>query len=358
MLDPGYDEFLKDRAFDLDPERYPGTRTWSLLRDRLRVSGVEIHTIDVAAERGPLSGCALLSHGFTKASERAIGNGACGAAVFCWESPLIAWAFYHRLGAISALYSRAFLFPGALRRARSRLVAEPMMLPQPRRPPAVHTAWADRAFLAVINSTASLEPVSLAQFIRSAVALVRRRERTSLRRQLTCLVDSELRQELYSTRFEAIRYFGSREGFSLYGRGWDRIGGDPALVRAVERSYRGAPADKDDVLGAHRFALAFENAAFSGYMTDRIVACFAAGTIPVYLGAPDARAYVPADAFVDARRYSSFSALDSALRAMTPTEGEDRLAAAREFLSSPAFDLFDERVAADRLTRASLDALA
>jgi len=45
--------------------------------------------------------------------------------------------------------------------------------------------------------------------------------------------------------------------------------------------------DKEEGLCDYMFSVAIENAEYSGYFTEKILDCFATGTIPVYLGDPD-----------------------------------------------------------------------
>lgn len=44
---------------------------------------------------------------------------------------------------------------------------------------------------------------------------------------------------------------------------------------------------KEEGLSDYMFSVAIENAYYSGYFTEKILDCFATGTIPVYLGDPD-----------------------------------------------------------------------
>ena len=55
----------------------------------------------------------------------------------------------------------------------------------------------------------------------------------------------------------------------LYGRGFNEI------------------ADKEEGLCDYMFSVAIENGQYETYFTEKILDCFATGTIPVYLGAPD-----------------------------------------------------------------------
>ena len=44
---------------------------------------------------------------------------------------------------------------------------------------------------------------------------------------------------------------------------------------------------KEDALEEYRFSIAMENAAYTTYYTEKIMDCFATGTIPIYYGTPD-----------------------------------------------------------------------
>lgn len=55
----------------------------------------------------------------------------------------------------------------------------------------------------------------------------------------------------------------------LYGRGFNEI------------------SDKEEGLCDYMFSVAIENGQYETYFTEKILDCFATGTIPVYLGAPD-----------------------------------------------------------------------
>jgi glycosyl transferase family 10 (putative fucosyltransferase) len=64
-------------------------------------------------------------------------------------------------------------------------------------------------------------------------------------------------------------------------------------------------ASKIRTLSGYRFALAFENAIEEDYVTEKIFDALRAGSIPVYLGAPNVDEFVPEGSFVDAAAYGS-----------------------------------------------------
>lgn len=125
--------------------------------------------------------------------------------------------------------------------------------------------------------------------------------------------------ELYSKRIEVAEWFNknSKIPFDVYGR--------PPFQLA---NYRGeVPAgQKLSVLKQYRFSLCFENtnhpALSAGYITEKILDCLEARTIPIYLGASNIAQYIPADCFIDFRKFVGIGELDKYLRKITQKEYE------------------------------------
>ena len=67
----------------------------------------------------------------------------------------------------------------------------------------------------------------------------------------------------------------------LYGRGFNEI------------------ADKEEGLCDYMFSVAIENGQYETYFTEKLLDCFATGTIPVYLGAPDIGEHFNKDGIID-----------------------------------------------------------
>jgi hypothetical protein len=67
-----------------------------------------------------------------------------------------------------------------------------------------------------------------------------------------------------------------------------------------------------------------------------------AGTVPVYLGAPDIVDYIPRGCFIDVREYRDWDALWQRLAAMTRVEWQSWRHAIEGFLASPEYRVFDE----------------
>lgn len=156
-------------------------------------------------------------------------------------------------------------------------------------------------------------------------------------------------RELYSHRIEAIRWFEKHHPgeLDLYGRGWEEYLFTGSLpFRALNRirplrrllapsfpSYKGEVAKKLPVLQQYRFCICYENAAFPGYITEKIFDCFFSGVVPIYWGAPNVLAHIPANCFIDKRAYSSYEELYSKMHGMTEGDLSGYLQAVRAFLS-------------------------
>jgi len=85
--------------------------------------------------------------------------------------------------------------------------------------------------------------------------------------------------EGHSKRLEWVERIGDQ--VDLYGRGFNEI------------------ALKEDGLCDYMFSVAIENGQYETYFTEKLLDCFATGTIPVYLGAPDIGNHFNKDGIID-----------------------------------------------------------
>ena len=172
-------------------------------------------------------------------------------------------------------------------------------------------------------------------------------------RKFCCMVAGHKRGnfpgELYSARLELAQAI-AREGhvMDIYGTGWDQSR-NPFVID----HYRGVIGDKTPIIKQYKYAIAYENCVGEdGYITEKIFDCFAAGCVPVYLGADNIDKHVPLRAFIDARRFDSNTTLVEHLANIGEVEHGERLQAAAEYLRSPKYAEFTSEGYCRRMHRA------
>ena len=144
---------------------------------------------------------------------------------------------------------------------------------------------------------------------------------------------SNVSGELYSERRKAIEYFecNVKDRFDLYGPNWDTAG---------YQCYKGQTPGKLATLSQYKYCICYENGAANGYITEKIFDCFFAGCIPIYLGAPNITEYIPANTFIDGRRFASYEEMHTYMIAIDEAQYNSYLANIQQFLDSEAFQKF------------------
>lgn len=150
--------------------------------------------------------------------------------------------------------------------------------------------------------------------------------------------------ELYSKRIEAMASLATLGIVDLYGRGWAKWWSRSSMWlpywlnrKTLMSIYQGECESKYAVLSHYQFCLCFENMEMQGYVTEKIFDCLYSGTIPLYWGAPDIEALIPCEAYVDARKYSSWQEMWEAVEGMTDAEVNTMREAGRLYLDSSEF---------------------
>lgn len=142
---------------------------------------------------------------------------------------------------------------------------------------------------------------------------------------------SSRKNELYSKRIEAIKYFERELGddFEFYGIGWGK---------REFPSYKGEITSKKEVLKNFKFSLCFENEkGLNGLISEKIFDCFSARTIPIFWGAENIEKYIPKECFIDFRDFESFNILKEYISSMSKGEYDLRIAAIEDYLLSEEF---------------------
>ncbi|MFM7853180.1 MAG: glycosyltransferase family 10 domain-containing protein [Flammeovirgaceae bacterium] len=110
----------------------------------------------------------------------------------------------------------------------------------------------------------------------------------------------------------------------------------------IKKSYQGSipPLKKLEFHNKYNFSICYDNSAINGCISERIFDCFVSKTVPVYRGALDIDKYIPADCFIDARRFNSFNDLYHTLKNMNFQTYLEYLNNAHDFLQSHLVEKF------------------
>jgi len=167
-------------------------------------------------------------------------------------------------------------------------------------------------------------------------------------------------RSLYPLRRKMIETFSLHEGFDLFGPGWglERWATSPFLRTAWKGTIQ--PGLKRRILSRYRFSLAFENASFPGYVTEKLFDCLIAGTVPVYYGAPDVAEALGVKGWsrlplIDARKFSGPVEILRYLSKMPEREWRSYREAGWAWMNSSAADPYRIETFCDTILDAILE---
>ena len=146
-----------------------------------------------------------------------------------------------------------------------------------------------------------------------------------------CLINgnksSTVEGELYSKRKDIALWFYENSTFPC-----DVYGYPPFDLP----NYKGAVQDKYSTLAQYKFAICFENVYHPfwsrGYVSEKILDCFMAETVPIYLGCYNIEDYIPPGLFIDFRQFKDYRELDEFLHSISDDDYQKYLERIREWI--------------------------
>lgn len=168
-----------------------------------------------------------------------------------------------------------------------------------------------------------------------------------------------LGNSLRGERLRAIRFFSGCKDFDLYGHGWNRFPYFPYwhYYYYARKAWRGRiPFGKKlEATAQYKFAVCFENCRYNGYVTEKMFDAIFAGTVPIYLGAPDITDYVPADCFIDTRNFKGYPELLNYLRGMSEEERAAYVESMARYIEKERSGLFSAKMPTEKILKAILE---
>ena len=143
---------------------------------------------------------------------------------------------------------------------------------------------------------------------------------------------------LTGDRAQLIRFFETKpfEEFDCYGF-------NPILnTDRYKGQIPGHPTShhKLDILKNYRFCICFENDLLNGYISEKIFSAFAAGCVPIYLGASNITQYIPTNCFIDRRDFDTDNELCLFLSNLTEDDYNLYISNIKAFLKTKEAKMF------------------
>lgn len=317
FIDPSSEHFLGDRLFDTEDgflNRDGTLLPFSRMREHLQAQGIPVHTADflrngeVTAEINHYWSLGML-HGYQSFLGR---NDVRFRGFILFEPPLVAPRMYKALPEITRHFEAVF----------------------------VHNTIGDGYSLQGVDKS-KLKKLYWPQPYDSEIEPYWSRD--SRLNKLVVIAGNhnpKFRQpELYSRRIEAVAELVDRDAIDLFGRGWDCWWSRHSAWlpywkhrRSILKAYKGSCESKLEILSRYRFCLCLENMPMTGYLTEKLFDCLYAGTVPIYLGAPDIDLLIPEDTYIDLRRFSDINNMFNTVSQMPEQEWQRIRDAGRIFL--------------------------
>lgn len=315
--------FLHNRILQREiAAKYPGALWIPDLSDKLLKHGIPMMTGDVALELiniGKLnpSDIWLIQEDISSDADKLIQLGSIGKVLFCFESPLFAANFYQELPELSRQFDHCIIFDGAIINSFPRVASHKLFFPSYGSTIQLKNLdWSKRKYLVMVAGN------KYWNIIRHPIRQILANIRDFLFVTPKRFSESMGSIQLHDKRLAAIAYFGKKGKLDLFGRGWQSLINLPSqwqneLSDVIQKLKPSLCADKQETISQYKYALCFENIEFSGYVTEKIFDCLAAGVVPIYWGAPDINNFVPSECFIDAHKFNSFQELDVYLEQMS-----------------------------------------
>lgn len=348
--------FSRNRILDYEvAKNYPGA-LWSYFLKQFLLDEYEVVTADIALENlgiGLWDCCDVLviQHVHDHIADSLVKMGCRPLLILCFESPLYVGHFYDHCDKIASNFEYQYLPTGLIQaNSKTKLMHPRMCFPSyddAQIFPSLK-AWSDRNAVVIVASNKFTLP-RFPKNWRSLSYLLWWAKYRLIDFFFGARYDS-LRFpmedcELQSYRLEILLHFLKVKKLDIYGRGWDRLKYLPPLLRRQLKELLNSKEvsicqDKITQISGYKFCLCIENASFPGYVTEKIIDCFVAGVVPLYMGAPDIQLLVPKESFVDLRKFNNLNEVDLFLNELSPKEAENMINMGRDFLRKKENSLF------------------
>ena len=335
--------FMENKLIDRDwSMNFPGTSWVTCLYQIAKKNNIKVASADTALKaieqkEWKVSDVYLIDEMYSNIGSQLLSMGCKPFAIICGESSLYAADFYDHIDARSKLFLVRLGF--GFKAITKNDFCEPFRFPSYYSEDLETVSrWSNRKKLVFIASNKYLSnklflasPFKLLNFLRQL--------KTQFKKIVSFSFRDALDSSLLDKRLEAIAYFLGQSSIEIYGSNWNDLSNLPTSwskrnATYLNIAYLGLCDNKIKTLSKYKFNVCFENIAQDYYVTEKIIDCFVAGTIPIYFGAPNIREIIPHEAFIDLRAFKTLYDLDNYLNAMTESQAIEMINAGRVYLNS------------------------
>lgn len=345
-------ELKNNGLFDIEiAAKYPGASLSGYVK-KICNSSFHFYTADVAlalvkCNKLNPSSIAIVQHNQDSDCAELIKMGSLPLLLTMYESPLYSGIFYDKLLSNSFEFKHLMVFggdlldiPGSMQAFFPCFNADDLKFPV-----SIHD-WSERKFASMIlgNKYVLTKPITFATDFRDIAWWMMKKFRNlmggfALSKSLN-VEDLQLQDK----RLEIIQSLLRHELLDLYGNGVDRLYRIPPKMRdslsilMPKKEVDSIPygdGKKEEYINRYKFNICFENMAYPGYVTEKIIDAIKGKSIPVYWGAPDILNYVPANLFIDASKFADIKELIAHLLSVDKDNAKQIIENGQRFLSSP-----------------------
>lgn len=322
-------------------KNYPGALWVTRLAQFSKVQEIEVVTGDIAIARiqdglNQPSDILVIQEESCSTGSKLIQMGAEAFLLICAESTLYARNFYAHLPEISMFFKHRILFRGVFEKTSKIGINHVLYFPSFSQNLEVEiVAWSSRSFMVMVAANKYWKPG------RSTIRHVLAGIRDIVVGRISYITTETKELQLHDRRLELLEYFGQQQDFDLFGMHWGNLKNLPKiwinrLEPVLKKLSPSICQDKHATISRYKFCICLENMSYPGYITEKIIDCFHAGVIPIYLGAPDVSEFIPRTSFIDLREYADLDELHRYLKGITEVSAIKIISAGRDFLSSKA----------------------
>lgn len=338
------DEFKENKIIDSDyAKKYPGSSWVPFLGSKLKTIDVLLVTGDVAYKNitdgnWRSKDVAVIQLASSKIGENLCNKGAKPFVYILAESLLWVPHVYKNIATVTGKYKTRIMFSGVydwISTAKSfndKILNFPSVFSNKY---ISNKKWSNKKFLvAVFSNKYHISDYTKIEMIKPLKTLSRYYNRFRMAE-----VKYILKHELQTERYRALEYFYTRRLMDLYGTDWDNLNNiEPVvsenLLRELEIRKPRRIENKLDYISNYKFSLVYENIAFPGYVTEKIIETISAGVVPIYYGAPDIKDYLPGNIYIHMREFNDYQALEKHIKSIDEHTYSAMIEKGRMFLES------------------------